>query len=175
MADARETTRTSRTSRTSLWRRWIPAATVVAVVGFALIQLVPYRVHNHAVVQEPPWDSPRTRTLAVAACYDCHSNQTRNHWYEHVAPVSWWINNHVQEGRRALNFSTYDPSSHRGGDDLARKVQNGSMPPSYYTWLGLHANARLSAADRAALAAGLQATFGAGTGRHGRGRGGDDG
>ena len=55
------------------------------------------------------------------------------------------------------------------------------MPPNYYTWFGLHGDAKLSAADRAALAAGLQKTLGAGTvtGREGDRRGrrdrGDDG
>src|SRR4051794_38241179 len=146
------------------WLRPIPIALVVIVVVFALIQLVPYRTTNPAVRQEPPWDSPRTRTLVAAACYDCHSNQTTNHWYEHVAPVSWWTNNHVQEGRGALNFSTYDPNNHRSGHDIAEAVQEGSMPPGFYTWLGLHKEAKLSPADRAALVAGLEATFGAGAG-----------
>jgi hypothetical protein len=33
------------------------------------------------------------------------------------------------------------------------------MPPGYYTSLGLHSEAKLSKADRAALAAGLRATL----------------
>jgi hypothetical protein len=148
------------------------------VVVFGLIQLVPYRTRNSPVKQEPPWDSPQTRTLAVAACFDCHSNQTTSHWYEHVAPISWWTNRHVQQGRASLNFSEYDPANHRSGTQVARRVQEGSMPPSYYTWFGLHANAKLSASDRAALVAGLEATYGAGAGkeaRRGRGGGGERG
>lgn len=47
------------------------------------------------------------------------------------------------------------------------------MPPSYYTWFGLHAAANLSAADRAALVAGLEKTMGPAVGvRDRRGRGG---
>ena len=34
------------------------------------------------------------------------------------------------------------------------------MPPAYYTWLGLHSNAKLSAADKAALVKGLQDSIG---------------
>lgn len=43
-----------------------------------LIQFIPYgRTHiNPSVVQEPNWDSPRTRELTVRACFDCHSNET---------------------------------------------------------------------------------------------------
>jgi hypothetical protein len=51
---------------------------LAAIVLFGLIQLVPYG-RNHTdppVVQEPNWDSPQTRQLAVRACFDCHSNQT---------------------------------------------------------------------------------------------------
>ena len=75
--------------------------------AFLLIQLVPYRVSNPSTRREPKWDSPRTRELAVAACYDCHSNQTKSEWYSNIAPVSWWIKNHVDEGRSALNFSEW--------------------------------------------------------------------
>ena len=58
---------------------------VIAVIAIAvfvllgvLIQLVPYG-HDHTnppVVQEPAWNSPHTRELAVRACFDCHSNET---------------------------------------------------------------------------------------------------
>jgi hypothetical protein len=134
---------------------------VVTVVVFGLIQLVPYRVDNPPVVQEPAWDSPRTRELAVAACFDCHSNETDTAWWEDIAPGSWWITNHVKEGREKLNFS--ECTRHGGGggedDDAAETVLEGSMPPDYYTWLGLHSDARLTAAERRELAQGLNASL----------------
>jgi hypothetical protein len=132
--------------------------------AFLLIQLVPYRISNPSTRQEPHWDSARTRRLAVAACYDCHSNETRTPWYGKIAPVSWWLTNHVKEGRAAVNFSTWDQPQGEGAHDLARSVQDGSMPPSYYTWFGLHSNAKLTKAQRDALVAGLIATFGPSTG-----------
>ena len=143
-------------------RRPILAALLGCVVVLALLQLVPYRIDNPPVRQEPAWDSPRTRALAVAACFDCHSNETQSHWYTKVAPVSWWTVNHVRDGRAALNFSEW-PS---GEENPAEAVADGSMPPSYYTWLGLNGQAQLSAADRQALVQGLQAMIG--TGRGGR-------
>lgn len=136
---------------------------------FVLIQLVPKRVTNPPVRAEPPWDTPRTRQLAVTACFDCHSNQTHVLWFEHVAPLSWWIDRHVENGRRALNFSDYDPNRHRSGERIAHTMVEGSMPPGYFTWFGLHSSARLSAADRDALERGLEATFGAGVGVRERG------
>jgi mono/diheme cytochrome c family protein len=132
---------------------------VLALVGaFLLIQLVPLRVQNHAVASEPSWDSAQTRALAVAACFDCHSNQTRIIWYEKVAPISWWIKNHVDEGRSALNYSACGRGEHDEDDEAVETVREGSMPPSYYTWFGLHSDARLSASERQLLADGLTAT-----------------
>jgi len=128
------------------------------VVLLGVLQLVPYRVSNPAVRQEPKWDSPRTRELAVAACFDCHSNEVKTYWWEGIAPLSWWINNHVEEGRNALNLS--ECTQGRGeSDEAAETLSEGSMPPGYYTWLGLHSSAELSAAEKSELAAGLTASL----------------
>lgn len=134
-----------------------------AALLFGLLQLVPYRVTNPSARREPKWDSPRTLALARAACFDCHSNQTRSYWYEKIAPVSWWINHHVHEGRAKLNFDEWNPA--QGGGRAARAVERGSMPPSYYTWLGLHGDALLTAAQRQELAQGLLSTLGPDNGR----------
>ena len=66
---------------------------VVVIVGFLIIQVVPYgRNHtNPPVEQEPAWDSPQTRSLAERACFVCHSNETTLPWYRNVAPVSWLV------------------------------------------------------------------------------------
>ena len=133
------------------------ALAVVALL--VLIQLVPYgRNHqNPPHTKEPNWDSPKTRELSKAACFDCHSNQTVWPWYSHVAPVSWMLQNHVTEGREHLNFSEFDRPQ-RDADEAVEMVEKSYMPLTNYTWL--HPEARLSDADRKALAAGLQATLG---------------
>jgi len=127
---------------------------VLALVAVALlIQLVPYGHghHNANVVADAPWPDAQSRRLAVAACYDCHSNQTKWPWYSNVAPLSWWVQRHVDAGRRSLNFSEWGTRrQHRS----ARALQDGRMPPNYYTLI--HATARLSKADKAKLAAALE-------------------
>ncbi len=152
MTDTPETSTTRRRRRVVLL-----SAVGIAVAFFGLMQLVPYRVDNPPVKQEPTWDSARTRQLAVAACYDCHSNETQTYWWEDVAPVSWWITNHVKDGREALNFS--ECKRGRGENEASETIRNGSMPPNYYTWLGLHSNAKLTATERRELAAGLRTTL----------------
>jgi mono/diheme cytochrome c family protein len=143
------------------WKRNTLIVLAIGLVAFVVIQFIPYRVTNPAVAQEPNWDSPRTRELARVACFDCHSNETKTTWFEDIAPLSWWITNHVKEGRDKLNFSEWG-SNGGEGDDAAETVREGSMPPSYYTWLGMHSNAKLSPAERRELATGLQNTLGGG-------------
>ncbi|HZO79641.1 MAG TPA: heme-binding domain-containing protein [Solirubrobacteraceae bacterium] len=132
---------------------------IILIVVLAGIQLLPYgRDHaNPPVRGEPRWDSPRTRELAVRACFDCHSNETRWPWYSNVAPLSWLIQRDVRDGRRHLNFSEWDrPQSE--AREAARAMQHGAMPPSYYT--ALNRSAELSESDWEALVAGLTATLG---------------
>jgi hypothetical protein len=98
----------------------------------------------------------------VAACFDCHSNETKSEWYSNIAPVSWWIKNHVDEGRSALNFSEWPHNRGEAASEAAETVADGSMPPSYYTWFGLHSAAKLSKAERDDLIRGLKASLGGG-------------
>jgi len=110
------------------------------------------------VVAEPEWDSPDTRALAVRACFDCHSNETSWAWYSNVAPVSWLVQRHVDEGRDELNFSEWHLPQE--ADEAAETVRDGSMPTRDY--LLTHPEARLSDEDLRSLEAGLIATFGDG-------------
>jgi hypothetical protein len=140
---------------------------VVLIIPLCLIgcclamQIVPFgRSHvNPPVTQEPKWDSPRTRELAKRACFDCHSNETVWPWYSNVAPVSWLVQNDVDEGRSRLNFSEWNG----GGREIERiggAVLEGEMPPSIY--LVQHPDARLSDPELQELANGLQNTVSGG-------------
>lgn len=140
-------------------KRLLIGAAAVVVVGFGLIQLIPYgRTHtNPPVLGEPAWSSPETRALFMRACGDCHSNETVWPWYSNVAPISWLIQRDVEEGRRAFTVSEW-PSRTGEAQEAAETVREGEMPPALY--LVLHPEARLAADERAALIAGLAATFG---------------
>ena len=129
------------------------------VGALAVAQIVPYgRNHsNPPVVAEPAWDRPETRALAERACFDCHSNETRWPWYSHVAPTSWLVQRHVDEGREELNFSAWTGDA-EAAREAAEAVVDGSMPPRSYTLL--HSEAKLSAGERDQLARGLQALAG---------------
>lgn len=150
-------------------RKLVLIVVAVLAAGFLLIQLVPYgRAHdNPPVVAEPNWDSPQTRELAQRACFDCHSNETTWPWYASVAPVSWMVQHDVDEGRQHLNFSAWNQSRAEDGreeregnepEEMGEVVLNGEMPPAQF--LLTHPEARLTDAEKAALADGLAATAG---------------
>jgi hypothetical protein len=99
--------------------------------------------------------SPEVKAILRRACYDCHSHETVWPWYSHVAPVSWLIVRDVREGRRELNFSTwnrYDTKQQaKKLQESWRKIAANKMPPWLYTVP--HPQARLSAEDRRLLRA----------------------
>lgn len=142
---------------------------------FVAIQLVPYgrTNRNPRVTQEAPWTSAEAKHLAETACYDCHSNKTKWPVYANIAPISWWVANHVQEGRDALNFTEWD--KRQEVDELAKIVNEGEMPPGYYT--AMHGSAKLTAAQKETLVTELRklaATKGGGSERGGEAEGGGD-
>jgi hypothetical protein len=138
--------------------RWTGIGTVVLLVA---IQFIPYgRGHTNPSVSQPiAWDSPRTEELVQRACNDCHSNETTWPWYSNIAPVSWLVQRDVDEGRHKLNFSEWGQPP-RAAREAAETVQEGEMPPWYYTIL--HSDARLSDQEKQGLIDGFHATFGTG-------------
>lgn len=134
---------------------------VAAAAVLLLIQAVPYgRDHaNPPITGGPQWATPRTRELMVNACYGCHSNEVEWPWYSNIAPMSWAITDHVDEGRSKVNFSEFDTYQDEAEESI-ETILEGSMPPAYYTRFGLHPEANLSNAEIAELVAGLRATPG---------------
>ena len=133
-------------------------AAVIVAVG---IQLVPFgRAHaNGPVTGEPAWADAQTRDLMVRACYDCHSNEVEYPAYASIAPISWAVELHVNDGRGEVNYSTFatDPGA---AEDSVEVILDGSMPPASFTRFGLHPEAKLTDAERDALVAGLRSTPG---------------
>jgi mono/diheme cytochrome c family protein len=140
-------------------RRWIVFVLAGAAVALLLAQLVPYgRAHdNPPVTKSVVWDSAATERLARGACYDCHSNETVWPWYSNVAPMSWLVQSDVDGGREHLNFSEWNRPQDADAAEIVESVQSGEMPPFQYK--PLHAGGRLSAAERQALASGLERTL----------------
>lgn len=141
------------------WLKRIAKFVAVLAVLFGLMQLVPYgRDHtNPPIVREPEWDQPSTRALAVRACFDCHSNETKWPWYSKVAPMSWVVQRHVDVGRTVFNFSEWNRTFNATAQAPSNVIL-GDMPLASYRWL--HPEGRLTQAEKIQLAKGLAETFG---------------
>ena len=127
---------------------------VAAIVTPILMVVFSGSRTNPEVVRQVQWDSPKTRALFYRACADCHSHETKWPWYTYFAPVSWWVIEHVDEGREAFNISAKDLGE---AEEAASVVEEGEMPlPDY---LRAHPEAILSAVEKAALIDGLDKTF----------------
>ena len=154
--------RTSTSTVSKLTNARLLTVIFAATLGtMVTIQAIPYgRAHsNPPITGEPEWATPRTRELMVRACFGCHSNEVEYPAYASVAPISWVVEAHVAEGREKVNYSEFD-SRQRGADETIEVIQEGSMPPAYYTQFGRHPEAKLTTAEIAELIAGLKATPG---------------
>jgi hypothetical protein len=93
------------------------------------------------------------KVILSKACNDCHSNNTIYPWYTHIQPVHWFMDNHIRNGKKHLNFDIYTSRSlryqYKKMDDLKEEVKEGGMPLDSYTWI--HKDARLSEAEKNTL------------------------
>lgn len=94
------------------------------------------------------------QTILKTSCYDCHSNNTVYPWYAEVQPVAWWLDDHVQDGKKDLNFSefaSYRPRrQYRKLEEINELVKENEMPLNSYLWI--HKDAKLSDQQKLTLA-----------------------
>ena len=131
---------------------------VVLVVGFVLIQLYRPDRTNPPIVQAETLEATtnvpeNVHAILKRSCNDCHSNETVYPWYSNIAPMSWGLAFHVEEGRLELNYSvwnTYSAKKKRHKfDETCEQVTSGAMPHNQFLWL--HSEAQLSEADKKIL------------------------
>ena len=87
------------------------------------------------------------------SCYDCHSNTTVYPFYFKIQPVAWFLDNHIQDGKRRLNFSEFSTyplwRQHEGFKDIVEQLKKDEMPLSSYTLI--HRDAILTADQKLAI------------------------
>ncbi|MBL0155716.1 MAG: heme-binding domain-containing protein [Bryobacterales bacterium] len=140
-----------------LVRRGLIALALV-LVGIQLVRpartnppVAPANTLSAQVDVPPPVDAIFNR-----ACADCHSHRTRWPWYSEIAPVSWLLTHHVNDGRQKMNLDSWDDAT--SFKDICREVQSGAMPMKGY--LILHPDATLSPQDVQAVCAWTQRASG---------------
>jgi len=88
-------------------------------------------------------------------CFDCHSAKTTYPWYNNITPVNYWLDEHIRDGKKHLNFSKWSSYSLKKKehkmDELYEEVEKGEMPLDSYTWT--HEDANLTPAQIDAVVA----------------------
>jgi hypothetical protein len=110
---------------------------------------------NPPIANKVAWDSAKTKELFYYACADCHSHETEWPWYSQIAPLSFPIIYHVNDGREHFNISIEKMGD---SDEAAEKLEEGKMPLESYFWMDAHS--KLSDVERVHLIQGLKNTFG---------------
>jgi len=111
---------------------------ILLILAFVGIQFIDVEKTNPPVTAEI--QAPQeVKNIIRKSCYDCHSNETVWPWYSNVAPVSWFISDDVNSGRKHLNFSDWerynDVKKEKKMNDVWEQVNEGEMPLKAYTYM----------------------------------------
>ena len=77
--------------------------------------------------------------IIKTSCADCHSNTTKYPWYSEIAPASWYLASHVNDGKKHLNFSEWASYNKNQKEhiikDLKKELKSKEMPLNSYLWI----------------------------------------
>ena len=127
---------------------------IFLIVVFVSLQFIPVHKNNPKInPQIALQTNPDVMKILKKSCYDCHSYETKYPPLFKIAPFSFVIAQHIEDGRGALNFSTYKTIPNEIKKERLRRaismINLGTMPlPSY---LLLHKEAKLSKEEKTIL------------------------
>jgi Haem-binding domain len=136
-----------------MFKKVINYVLTILFIGMVIIQFIS-RPEKLSEAIDPSKDmlsvlsvSGELKSLFQTVCYDCHSNQPEYPWYSNIAPLSWWIDGHMNDGREELNFSEWSSYSKRRRDhkleEIVEELEAKNMPLLSYRWI--HWDAKLNA------------------------------
>jgi len=124
--------------------KWIKRFFILALIALVVIQFIRpdknkggYDSLEAFLTETKPTEE--VQTILKSSCYDCHSNETVYPWYAQIAPISYWLDDHIRHGKRELNFanwSTYSPKrkDHKL-EEIIEMIEDKEMPLDSYTWV----------------------------------------
>jgi len=131
---------------------------IIVVVALILIQFIrPAKNQGEEIaanqitaIQPVP---ENVQQILKVSCYDCHSNTTYYPWYNNIQPVAWFLENHVIDGKKELNFSEFATYAlyrrYKKFKEIQEQIKEDEMPLFSYTIL--HRDASLSAEQKSTL------------------------
>lgn len=140
-------------------RRLLVILFVIALISFVVLQFFQPEKNKSTDTsnlifkhEQVPAD---VEVILTNACLDCHSDNTKSVWYDRISPVSWMLSNHINDGKKELNFSewgTFDDYDKIGAlEDIRQEIERSTMPLKSY--ILMHPEAKLSEEQRKSLLA----------------------
>jgi Haem-binding domain len=139
-------------------KKTLKIAAIVLAVAFVIAQFFRPNRTDPPIVEADTLEASMSvpdnvKAVLARSCNDCHSNKTVYPWYSNVSPVSWFLVNHIQDGRRHLNFSVWNTYEKKRKvkklEEIGEQLDLGEMPLSSYLWL--HRDAVLTREEAQAL------------------------
>lgn len=131
----------------------------IAIIGFIIFLLMQcyqparntgYEQYFSANFTEMYKVPKNIETTLRASCYDCHSDNTNYPWYSYVQPIRFFMDGHINEGKKELNFNEFGNYSNRKQrsklEAISKQIKSNEMPLSSYTLI--HKNAILTAKQK---------------------------
>ncbi len=93
------------------------------------------------------FDVPKNvETILRTSCYDCHSNNTNYPLYSFIQPARFFMEEHIKDGKKDLNFNEFGKYSKRKQENkleaIIKQIKSDEMPLGSYTLI--HKNAILT-------------------------------
>lgn len=129
---------------------------LILLIVFVGIQFVPTERNQSNVIFETDFllvnNTPENIGVVLqTSCYDCHSNKTEYPWYNKIQPIAWFLEDHIKEGKKELNFNEWEAYSDRRKSSklksIISQIEDDAMPLSSYTLV--HRDAILSPSEKA--------------------------
>lgn len=103
-----------------------------------------------AAVQNIP---ENVQQILKVSCYDCHSNTTKYPWYSNFQPVAWFLNDHIVEGKKEVNFSEFGTyriyRRYKKLKEIQKQIKEDEMP--LYSYTLIHRDAVMDTVQKLAV------------------------
>ena len=131
-------------------RRLVQFLIITLLLAFIVIQFFQPQKNNEGISSNHIFKQVEVpeniQNLLTTSCMDCHSNHTNYWWYNHIAPISWMVSDHISEGKSELNFSEWGTMDIFEKitilEEICQETERKSMPLKSYT--AIHTKAKLS-------------------------------
>ena len=137
-------------------KRIIKKIACFGLIIFLLMQLyqparnIGYEQHFSSNFTEMYKVPKNIETALRTSCYDCHSDNTNYPWYSYIQPVRSFLEGHIKDGKKELNFNEFGNYSSRKQrsklDAISKQIKTNKMPLSSYTLI--HGNAILTSTQK---------------------------